>query len=248
MPVKDSPARPGHRRTVSLNYTKGYLTAHEGNSRAPSSVEKTDYAYVHLSSTSTTKTSSRIMTSVRKSIGSFPKKRGPESLKPTDYGMISTPAERTLPTSTRYRDYTPSRPTIEQIAMGLHTSRTPHLRHLSSSPPPNSHSRRSASPLVLPPPPARSSLKKPASTPATLADNGPASASSSTLASTHTPMSKPLITPMSSIKVRMARFLPRSRISSAPPSVLSSSTSSPRTSLEIQNPKKAVRFSVSTEA
>ncbi|KAG6832668.1 hypothetical protein H0H87_000850 [Tephrocybe sp. NHM501043] len=166
--------------------------------------------------------------------------------KPTDYGMISTPAERTLPTSTRYRDYTPSRPTIEQIAMGLHTSRTPHLRPLNASSPPHSHSRRSASPLVLPPPPARSSLKQPAPSHATLADNGPASASSSTLASTHTPA--PTKTPISSIKVRMARFLPRSRISSAPPSILSSSPTSPRTSAEIPTPKKAVRFSVSVEA
>ncbi|KAG6900329.1 hypothetical protein C0993_012526 [Termitomyces sp. T159_Od127] len=158
------------------------------------------------------------------------------------YAMISTPAERSLPTSTRYRDSTASRPTIEQIAMGLHTSRTPHLRPLNAGLPPVSQSRR-----VLPPPPARPSLKQPSSSPATLAEDVPASASSSTLASTN-PSSKTLATPMSSIKIRMARFLPRTRISSAPPSVLPSSSPSPRASTEIQTPKKAVRFSISSEA
>ncbi|KAG6823376.1 hypothetical protein H0H92_010448, partial [Tricholoma furcatifolium] len=164
----------------------------------------------------------------------------------SSYGMISTPAERNLPTSTRYRNYTPSRPTIEQIAMGLHTSRTPHLRPLNNSPT-NSRSRRSASPIVLPPPPARSSLKQPISTPVTLIENDPASASSSTLASTQPPTRK-LATPISSFKSRMARLLPRSRISSAPPTLLSSASSSPRTSTELPTPKKAVRFSISTEA
>ncbi|KAG6898325.1 hypothetical protein C0992_011917 [Termitomyces sp. T32_za158] len=181
------------------------------------------------------------MTTVRRSIGSFPKKRGPESSKASAYGMISTPAERSLPTSTRYRDSAASRPTIEQIAMGLHTSRTPHLRPLNAGLPPVPQSRR-----VLPPPPARPSLKQTSSSPATLADDVPTSASSSTLASTSL-SSKVLTPPMSSIKVRMARFLPRTRISSAPPSVLSSSAPSPRASTEIQMPKKAVRFSVSSE-
>ncbi|KAG5729806.1 hypothetical protein E4T56_gene989 [Termitomyces sp. T112] len=235
MPGKDSP----HRRTVSATSAKTSLTAQAGNTHVVSSTEEIQYSYAESSSLSNTKTSSRIMTTVRRSIGSFPKKRGPESSS-NSYGMISTPAERSLSTSTRYRDNTASRPTIEQIAMGLHTSRTPHLRPLNAALP---QSRR-----VLPPPPARSSLKQTSSSPATLAEEGPASASSSTLASINPSSSKALTTPMSSIKVRMARFLPRTRISSAPPSILSSSSSSPRASTEIQTPKKAVRFSVSSEA
>ncbi|KAF8074727.1 hypothetical protein FPV67DRAFT_1474731 [Lyophyllum atratum] len=244
MPTKDSPARPGHRRTVSAMSAKAYFTTHTGNAYTPPPPVPAQNVYVDFSTNSTTKTSSRIMTSVRRSIGSLPKKRGPESPKPSDYGMVSTPAERTLPTSTRYRDYNDSpRPTIEQIAMGLHTSRTPHLRPLSRSPSP--YSRRSASPLVLPPPPARSSLKQP--TAAKFAQNTPASASSTTVTSKNPPAPKASTNSITSIKVRMARFLPRSRTASAPPSMLSSATSSPRASAEFHAPKKAVRFSTQLE-
>ncbi|KAG5654194.1 hypothetical protein H0H81_006227 [Sphagnurus paluster] len=185
------------------------------------------------------------MTSVRRTIGSLPKKKSPGSPSSPDYGMISTPAERTLPTSARKRDYDPSlsRPTIDQIAMGLHTSRTPHLRPLSSTPSPYSPSRRSASPLVLPPPPARSSLKQPTTSPGTFSGNNPASASSTTVTSNNPPTPKSPMKSMSTLRVRMARFLPRTRNASAPPSRLSSTTSSPRGSMDFPTPKKAVRFS-----
>ncbi|GLB43402.1 hypothetical protein LshimejAT787_1303030 [Lyophyllum shimeji] len=248
MPSKDSPTRPAHKRSVSSMSAKTYFTAHAGIGHRTSSEERTQYAYVDFSTNGTTRTSSRIMTSVRRSIGSFPKKRGPQSPRPSDYGMISTPAERTVSTSTRYRDYNAnSRPTVEQIAMGLHTSRTPHLRPLSPSPNPYSHSHRSASPVILPPAPARSSLKKPTTLPAKFAENNPASSSSTTVTSTNSPAPRSSTSSITSIKVRMARFLPRYRNASAPPSVLSSSGSSPRTSVEFHTPKKAVRFSTQVE-
>lgn len=181
--------------------------------------------------------------------------------------MISTPAERTVTPSARYRDYSPtnSRPTIEQIAMGLHTSRTPHLRPLSSSPNPYSQrnsapgsqyhaspydksSRRSASPLVLPPPPTRSSMKNRGTSntttstinPGNPVDHSPASTSSSTVTSNNPPSSQSSI---SLIKFRMSRFLPKPRTTSAPPSILSSPASSPRGSSDFHTTKKAVRFS-----
>lgn len=106
-------------------------------------------------------------------------------------GMYSTPAESSPPTPSGYsfHDRPDTRPTIEQIAMGLHISRTPHI--LSPRSPSSSHShshhhhsrrsvdsprtrthdqlltrptphtrRSSTSAIVLPPPPPRSSLKK----------------------------------------------------------------------------------------
>ena len=99
--------------------------------------------------------------------------------------MLSTPEESLPPSPTPYsaHDMRHSRPTIEQIAMGLHISRTPHITpihiskrrttadyspHSSESPssrrPSMQHQRRgSAPPTILPPPPPRSSLKPPKS-------------------------------------------------------------------------------------
>ncbi len=104
--------------------------------------------------------------------------------------MYSTPAESSPPMSSAFsfHDRPDTRPTIEQIAMGLHISRTPHLlppRPPSQTPLPHPLSRRSvhvspggvpARPIlpsqrtslpasasgftILPLPPARSSLKK----------------------------------------------------------------------------------------
>ncbi|KAI0352143.1 hypothetical protein OH77DRAFT_1498179 [Trametes cingulata] len=102
--------------------------------------------------------------------------------------MYSTPAESSPPAPSQYsfHDRPDTRPTIEQIAMGLHISRTPHAlphratqpilptnRRVSESPRPSPHThshlltrpsvhtrRASMSAIVLPPPPARSSLKK----------------------------------------------------------------------------------------
>ena len=103
--------------------------------------------------------------------------------------MYSTPEERHAYNSSRagHSHYLDSRPTIEQIAMGLHVSRTPHLRPAPNPPqrhpipshiPPytfvctHSPSASSADPHdplpspqsrtrhSLPPPPPRSSMKK----------------------------------------------------------------------------------------
>ncbi|KAJ7504524.1 hypothetical protein B0H11DRAFT_1982770 [Mycena galericulata] len=167
--------------------------------------------------------SSRIMSSVRRTLG---KRRDPVSNP-----MYSTPAER-VPVSFRY-DATAPRPTIEQIAMGLHLSRTPHLRSPPRYPAPASHPQPTHKPIPLPPPPARSSLKKPAfvsSSSTDVTSTAPSTPHSSERSST-------------SLRVRMSRFLPHRGpgIVSAP----DSAASSPRTSSsELQPPrKKAVRFS-----
>ncbi|KIP07119.1 hypothetical protein PHLGIDRAFT_127828 [Phlebiopsis gigantea 11061_1 CR5-6] len=129
-------------------------------------------------------------------------------------GMYSTPVESLPPMTTphSYHDSPATSPTIEQIAMGLHISRTPHLGSSSKAyhprsrqsdtpegprgpPAPSratrpSHARRgSAPPIILPPPPARSSLKKqpPASTPSLTSNTltpSDSNASLSTLTST----------------------------------------------------------------
>ncbi|RDB15782.1 hypothetical protein Hypma_003703 [Hypsizygus marmoreus] len=249
---------------------KTYSSPRVANLHPPSPVDRMHNSQLDSSSSAsnaTSKTASRILTTVRRSIISATPRKRSESQRPIDYGMISTPAESTItPPSRNLHDPSTSRPTIEQIAMGLHTSRTPHLRPLSLSPNPysqrsasasqpslhksyDSPSRRSNSPFVLPPPPTRSSLKQrstSAVTSTTLptrnhAGNFPASASSTTVTSNNPP------TPQSStrsisIKFRMSRFLPKSRNSSAPPSMVSTAVSSPRGSAEFQT-KKAVRFS-----
>ncbi|KAI0730632.1 hypothetical protein C8Q76DRAFT_715639 [Earliella scabrosa] len=131
----------------------------------------------------------RIMNTMRKlSYSGTPKKR---ERGVVEGGMYSTAAESNPPTPSAYsfHDRPDTRPTIEQIAMGLHISRTPHLLppRSSSSPhlhnhPHHSHNRRSVdsprshsqlltrpthhtrrastSAVILPPPPPRSSLKK----------------------------------------------------------------------------------------
>ena len=167
------------------------------------------------------------------------------------------------PQQFREADPASSRPTIQQIAMGLHTSRTPHLRPLASSSytfsqrpsvphSPNSyehhhHKTTTAVPLILPPPPTRSSMKKPSPS-ATSSSGSPAislpfsnaSATSTTLTSL-TPSRSPRS--FAGLKSRMARFLPNARSTSLPTSLASSPLSSPRSSsFESPQPKKAVRF------
>lgn len=146
--------------------------------------------------------------------------------------------------------------------MGLHISRTPHLRPLRSSPyafsQPNSaphsanpyeHPHHRTTSITLPPPPSRSSMKKPSATVAS-SSSSPAlsppfshASGSSTTVTSVTPSSAQLPRSFAAIKFRMARFLPHSRSASAPTSMVSSPTDSPRTSTsEFQHPKKAVRF------
>ncbi|OBZ74247.1 hypothetical protein A0H81_06398 [Grifola frondosa] len=144
-------------------------------------------------------TASRIMHNVRRSFSSSTTARRRDR-SPLDSGMYSTPEESTPPSPSRYNfsDLPDTRPTIEQIAMGLHVSRTPHLvpvrtprsrsRHRGEAgegegydPPPRTSMQRrrtSASATMLPPSPQRSSLKKPDTSTAT--DSASASALSPT--------------------------------------------------------------------
>ncbi|KAJ7224389.1 hypothetical protein GGX14DRAFT_650093 [Mycena pura] len=179
---------------------------------------------------------SRIITSVRRTL-STTKRRDPV---PTPTLMYSTLVERTPYTSSRFRyDPATARPTVEQIAMGLHLSRTPHL----SRPPSKSPTPPTPKPIPRAPPPARSSLKKPGLSASTALLNGP---TSSTTDVTSTAPSTPHSSEHSSgsLRARMARFLPhRVHPSASTPS--SSALSSPQTSTSELNHtrKKAVRFS-----
>uniref|UniRef100_A0A8H7XTA1 C3H1-type domain-containing protein n=1 Tax=Psilocybe cubensis TaxID=181762 RepID=A0A8H7XTA1_PSICU len=210
------------------------------------------------SSSSKPRAATRLLHSVKRTF-TPPRKRYPEYDYPRD-AMHSTYAEsHTTLSAQQFRNPDPasSRPTIEQIAMGLHISRTPHLRPLASSPyafsqrnsAPHSpsHQHHHSTPIVLPPPPKRSSLKKPSATvtsssssPAISPPFSTASGSSSTVTSV-SPSSAQSTRPFAAIKFRMARFLPHGRSSSEPSSMASSPLSSPRTSSS-DFPKKNVRF------
>jgi len=194
----------------------------------------------------TNTTASRFLTTMRQSFSPPPKKRQIDISKS---GMYSTPEERTPHTSHfRSPDSSSMPPTIEQIAMGLHVSRTPHLRPISrpnyrrNSVPgsPSAYhlyetSRRVASPR----PP---SLKKtsPLGSTSTITPTMPGLSSTSISSTTVTSVTPSTPLPYRSIvslKSRMSRFLPGSR--SLPLSVPADST------VALPPRKKAVRFSTS---
>jgi len=190
---------------------------------------------------------SRIISSVRRNF-SIPRRRDPLPAGP----MYSTPAERNPYTPPRFRYETATaRPTVEQIAMGLHLSRTPHLRGAPKYPAPASHPQPAQKPVPLPPPPARSSLKKPGLHPPPALLHG---STSSTTDVTSTTPSTPHSSDRSSVslRARMSRFLPvphRANPTTSSSTPDSSAVSSPRTSTsELHQPrKKAVRFSSTVE-
>ncbi|TFK51835.1 hypothetical protein OE88DRAFT_1658484 [Heliocybe sulcata] len=193
-----------------------------------------------------------------------------------DYGprghvMYSTPEERTpsVPTFMRHDDLD-TRPTPEQIAMGLHLSRTPHIRPLGAAQsvpsgpgthiprvhnaysPRRSRSNRSASPIRLPPPPARSSLRK-TTNPVASGDTSDSTSPSTPSLSGSTATSTAPSTPRSSraffpLKiVGIPKFLNASRASS----ISDSSSAKYRTALaadsasedsEPPSRRKSVRF------
>ncbi|KAH9852153.1 hypothetical protein C2E23DRAFT_207160 [Lenzites betulinus] len=160
-------------------------------------------------SSNTRTTTSKIMHSVRRFSSSSPKSAQRRDRGQPDRGMYSTAAESSLPAPSPYsfHDRPDTRPTIEQIAMGLHISRTPHAlpqrqpTHPFPSPSrrsggespragshshlltrPNAHTRRaSMSAVVLPPPPARSSLKKSSTAESSLLATSASDASISTM-------------------------------------------------------------------
>lgn len=113
---------------------------------------------------------SRIVTRVRRSFShSHKRRRTEDSDEEWGASMHTTPAERVsrapLPsTSTAALALrsppSASRPTIEQIAMGLHVSRTPHLRGGTPHGPPTAATPSPQRRAALPPP-TRSALKQP---------------------------------------------------------------------------------------
>ncbi|KAF8159512.1 hypothetical protein B0H34DRAFT_407252 [Crassisporium funariophilum] len=264
MAFPDNPnPRAAHRRSASSPL---YPTRNSNTSRPSKSMSSVDSEHPQRQRA----VSSRFMMSVKRSLtpSSAPKKRGPEYTKS---GMQSTYEEASAaPPPQLFRDPDPasSRPTLEQIAMGLHVSRTPHIRPLVASPYAFSqrhsathsanpyehyhhhHHRASPTPVVLPPPPSRSSMKKPSTT-ITSSSSSPAfsppfsngSGSSITATSQALPSARVPRT-FAGIKSRMTRFLPSSRSTSLPASMMSSNVSSPRTSSSefSPHPKKAVRF------
>ncbi|OCH85933.1 hypothetical protein OBBRIDRAFT_784076 [Obba rivulosa] len=153
---------------------------------------------VAASSSSSRITATKIVNTVRRSF-SVTRRRDSGSMST---GMYSTPEESTPPAPSRFnvRDAYETRPTVQQIAMGLHVSRTPHLRsprlspqpytrsHYGSDSPPHNpsllsgrsssaHRRRMSVPTVsLPPPPVRSSLKKPMTPSVARSNSAPTSA------------------------------------------------------------------------
>ncbi|KAF7309690.1 hypothetical protein MIND_00340400 [Mycena indigotica] len=175
---------------------------------------------------------SRIISSVRRTL-STAKRREP----------LPTPmTERT----SRFRYDSVAPPTVEQIAMGLHLSRTPHLRSSKDTPtvvryppPPASHPQPTIKPISPAQPPLRSSMKKPA--------GYGAPSSSSTTDVTSTAPSTPHSSERSSasLRAKMARLFPYRGPQPSYSTPSSSAVSSPRTSTsELQHPrKKAVRFS-----
>lgn len=124
--------------------------------------------------------------------------------------MYSTPEESRPPIPSPYSVRDAPRPTIQQIAMGLHISRTPHLRPLRSDSPSTTQRGRSSSqplqaskrsstniysrdtPVMLPPPPPRSSMKKPGSpTKSSMSASLPPSSSDDSLTGSTLTMSAP---------------------------------------------------------
>ena len=247
-----------------------------------STSDNRDHASSSSSPAHRQKPSSRLMLSVKRSLSqSVPRKRTPEYSVSSPFhfhdtvslsldlkqksGMHSTFEEtNATPPPQQFREADPasSRPTIQQIAMGLHTSRTPHLRPLASSSytfsqrhsAPHSsnlyeHHHHKTTSLILPPPPTQSSMKKlfPSATsssgsPAISPPFSTASATSTTLASSLTPSSSQSSRSFAGLKSRMARFLPSTRSTSLPSSLISSPLSSPRSSFKSSQTKKAVRF------
>ncbi|KAJ8092988.1 hypothetical protein PM082_011308 [Marasmius tenuissimus] len=200
----------------------------------------------HTSPSNGRPTRKSVMTSVRRSL-SVPRKSRSTSKK----SLAEQTAEDQTYTSSRFRRHDPSLspPTVEQIAMGLHLSRTPHLRGHA---PNQFHNHPGGFPrsisLPLPPPPARSAMKK-THAPSGAAGMNPGlaapSASSTTITSLSTPHSSNTANSVSltSLKSRMTRLL----ISSKGNSVTAASTTvSPRTSMSDPDvsQKKAVRFFV----
>ncbi|KAH7870405.1 uncharacterized protein C8R40DRAFT_646166 [Lentinula edodes] len=245
-----SPSPPSARTTLSRLHSHSRSLDLQHDTALRSSKASSYFPTPELVINRSNKTS-RIMSSVRKSLFiSHPATQNSKKQLPIDsanaMSIYSTPAERTIQHSTRIKRQDPyaSPPSIEQIAMGLHISRTPHLR-----PPPVSNNLFPGdhTPIPLPPPPSRSAMKKtgqPNSLPPSL---DPHSVSSTTIASSNLPPTPRSNRSLLSLKLRMSRLLSSNQSSSMPPSTLPSPTASSQdTATNFVPPRKAVRFSTST--
>ncbi|KAL1723035.1 hypothetical protein EV715DRAFT_246349 [Schizophyllum commune] len=200
---------------------------------------------------------SRIVTRVRRSFSHSYKRRRTDGNE-QEWGTSShaTPADRlphaqVTPRPTAAIALHPSfssRPTIEQIAMGLHVSRTPHLRGGTPRGPPTAASpspQRRASPM---PPPSRSALKQatprpPSSAGTTITPGMSASGSTADTSTLETPTSvaQPAAKPGKARGAgfrRMSAFLTHSR---APPASPPAHKTSPRASIDSPR-RRVVRF------
>ncbi|KAJ3721130.1 hypothetical protein C8R42DRAFT_669900 [Lentinula raphanica] len=185
------------------------------------------------SATNRSNKTSRIMSSVKRSLaGSHPatpkKHLSVETMNVT--GMYSTIAERTVQQSARLKrqEVDASPPSIEQIAMGLHISRTPHLR-----PPASPTSAFSQRPMKKP----TKSSSVPSLDPH----------SSTTVTSSNLPPTPRSTHSLLSLKLRMTRLMPSAPSSSIPsPTSSFPKVSSGEVTMPLASPKKAVRFSLSS--
>jgi hypothetical protein len=165
---------------------------------------------------------------------------------------------------TRYKESFATRPTIEQIAMGLHVSHTPHLRNprhqLHSAPSSPSHVRHPHDPPALhrpthslPPPPSRSSLKK-AGTSTTLNSHPPKLIASLGASPSSSTISTSAATPdgarsLLSLKFRMSKLILGYRSAPTSPQIASmASSGSGSEGTRPTTPRKSVRFSTSVLA
>lgn len=157
-----------------------------------------------------------------------------------------------MPAPYRQDTYAQAPPSIEQIAMGLHISRTPHLRPMN---PPQRSTHSPSLPQSRPTSassnqqtfPTRSSLKKSSHAPSSSVSHSMTSDLSATSASFSTATSNTLSTPrsgrsLSSLKLRVpwlsTGFRPSPDTSSEP----ARSTNSLHENLKHLPRKKAVRF------
>ncbi|KAH9832535.1 uncharacterized protein C8Q71DRAFT_910049 [Rhodofomes roseus] len=214
---------------------------------------------------------SRIVSTMRRPFSARQKR----DQSPMDSGMYSTPEESRAPIPSPYSVRDAPRPTIQQIAMGLHVSRTPHLRSPRATSPPGSPRGRSGSqpvssykrvgmnipsrstPIILPPPPPRSSLKKPGSpTKSATASLTPSTSDLSLTGSTLTMSAPPTPSARSHRAASVSIFPARLQMSMSRilrvPSRKESAASTPlradddsMSSVSSESPRKMVRFSSS---
>ncbi|KAF8745518.1 hypothetical protein AX14_008935 [Amanita brunnescens Koide BX004] len=188
----------------------------------------------------------KIMSSVRRSFSpsSQKKRHNPSSSTPHDANPLVMPA----PYRQDSKAHVP--PSIEQIAMGLHISRTPHLRPMNS--PQQSHSLPQSRPTSASSNqqtfPIRSSLKKSSHAPSSSIRHSMTSDLSTTSTSFSTATSNTLPTPrsgrsLSSLRLRVPwRSASTSSRSPLAPAAPARSTNLLQENLRHLPRKKAVRF------